>query len=65
MRGADVSRATRVMSNEDFHASRPTPTAQTAKPDALIGLVMPQSSLMVSFILALGPNQFILMELLM
>ncbi|TXG58984.1 hypothetical protein EZV62_016813 [Acer yangbiense] len=46
IRGADVSRATRVMSNEDFHASRPTPTAQTAKPDALIGRVMPQSSLM-------------------
>ncbi|KAK0584373.1 hypothetical protein LWI29_012150 [Acer saccharum] len=46
IRGADVSRATRVMNNEDFHASRPTPTAQTAKPDALIGRVMTQSSLM-------------------
>ncbi|KAK3227523.1 hypothetical protein Dsin_007385 [Dipteronia sinensis] len=46
IRGADVSRATRVMSNEVFHASRPTPTAQTAKPDAPTGRVMPQSSLM-------------------
>ncbi|KAI9153713.1 hypothetical protein LWI28_015457 [Acer negundo] len=43
IRGADVSRANRVMSNEVFHASRPTPTA---KPDAPIGRVMPQSSLM-------------------
>ncbi|KAK2647543.1 hypothetical protein Ddye_015032 [Dipteronia dyeriana] len=46
MRGADVSRATRVMSKEDFYASKPTPTSQTAKPDAPIGRVMPHSSFM-------------------
>ncbi|KAL5806721.1 hypothetical protein ACOSQ4_029454 [Xanthoceras sorbifolium] len=44
-RAADVSRASRVLSNEVVHASRPTATARTAKPGEPIDHIMLKSSL--------------------